>query len=133
MLANLSLVDCYNITNFKDPSKKRVMLKSAMENLKNIAFFAVHGYPEETQLLFEYTFNIKFKEDLVDSIKPKTVHKSSDYFDLLKPEIKDRIRHVNDLDIKLYDYALQLFLARVDYVRKLKSSGKMADGSIGKS
>ena len=61
------------------------------------------------------------------------MHKSSDYFDLLKPEIKDRIRHMNDLDIKLYDYALQLFLARVDYVRKLKSFGKMAGGSIGKS
>ena len=121
MLANLSLVDCYDVRNLNDSSRKQVMLQSAMDNLKNLAFFSIHGYPNETQLLFEHAFNIKFKVDLAEGIKPKTIHKSSDYFDFLKPEIKEHIRQVNDLDIKLYEFAKQLFYARVEYVKRLKS------------
>lgn len=120
MLANLSLVNCYDKENLNDTGRKQTMLESAKENLNSLAYFAVHGYPNESQLLFEHTFNIKFSVSLAEGIKPKRLHKSNVYLDTLKPAVKEQVRQANELDMELYEYAKQLFLARVEYVKRLK-------------
>lgn len=121
MLANLSLVNCYDHKNLNDPSRKQIMLNSAKENLAKLAFFGVKGHQNETQYLFEQTFGIKFKDD-ISKFKPKTIHSTVQYYDTLHPDVQYRIEQKNDLDIQLYDYAVQLFTKRLEYSHSIDHS-----------
>ena len=127
MLANLSLVNCYDPINYNDLSRKGIMLQSAKQNLNNMAFFGLKEYPNETQYLFEHTFNIKFRQPL-GILKPKTIHETQEYFDMLKPSVQQKIRDVIDLDLSLYDYAKQLFFARYKFARNWKSKVNAGTG-----
>jgi len=40
------------------------MIKSAKENIRQMAFFGLSEYQEETQYLFEKIFGLEFREDL---------------------------------------------------------------------
>ncbi|XP_067948356.1 heparan-sulfate 6-O-sulfotransferase 3-like isoform X2 [Watersipora subatra] len=126
MLANLSLVDCYD--NFASHSwNKDLILESAKNNLRNLAFFALKEFSNESQYLFEHTFNLRFKQPL-SVLRPKTIHETRDYFDMLKPTVQQQIRDNNDLDIQLYDYAKQLFFARYNFTKSWNSKLKFNDG-----
>ncbi|CAB3400572.1 unnamed protein product [Caenorhabditis bovis] len=59
MLANLTLVNCYE--HLKSPSyeQDRIMLTSAKENLRNMAFFGLKERMDDSQFLFENTFGMK--------------------------------------------------------------------------
>ena len=58
MLSNLELVNCYNATSM---ARDRIMLESAKENLLRMAFFGVTELQKESQLVFQRTFNMRFK------------------------------------------------------------------------
>jgi hypothetical protein len=51
MLANLSKVNCYNGTGMSEELRQRMMLESAIENLKNMSFFGLTEYQRDTQHL----------------------------------------------------------------------------------
>lgn len=121
MLANLSLVDCYNKRSYSDAERNKILLQSAKDNLSNLSFFGLKEYPRETQTLFEHTFNIRFKNP-ISNLKPKTIHGTSDYFETLKESIQRQIEGTNALDIELYSYAKQLFFKRLEFAAQMKKA-----------
>ena len=83
------------------------MLQSAMDNLRDMAYFGIMEYQLESQRLFEATFNLKFKDNFVQYDSGY----ASDYN--LNESQKQIVLSRNELDIRLYEYAEQLFLSRV--------------------
>ncbi|XP_045201453.2 heparan-sulfate 6-O-sulfotransferase 1-A-like [Mercenaria mercenaria] len=103
MLADLTKSECYKKNKLIE--KDNLRLKSAQENLEQMAFFGLTRYQRETQKLFEKTFNMKFKRDferLDDDIDE--VHVSEDEFLNMMSYI--------ELDIQLYVHAKDLFMQR---------------------
>ncbi|RUS91074.1 hypothetical protein EGW08_001202 [Elysia chlorotica] len=112
MLANLSLSDCYRLDSNKTREQRdEIMLASAKANLaKYIHFFGLTEYIKETEALFEKTFeNLKFKR----SIQIKDAQTGSGYV-MLSDYVWNRILDMNQLDVRLYQYAKDLFLQRLE-------------------
>ncbi|XP_052062023.1 LOW QUALITY PROTEIN: heparan-sulfate 6-O-sulfotransferase 3-B-like, partial [Mytilus californianus] len=101
MLANLSSVNCYNTTGMSFEERQTKILKSALENLKNMAFFGLTEYQLETQLLFEMTFDIRFKHLFEQHTN---TYAENAIYNLTEAQIS-KIKQLNDLDIKLYEFA----------------------------
>lgn len=59
MLADLSLVHCYNSNAMSVNDRDRIMLSSAKTNLKNMAFFGVKERMNDSQEIFEDIFHLK--------------------------------------------------------------------------
>ena len=117
MLADLTLVGCYNTTAMSQEQRDRIMLESAKQNLLNMSFFGLTEFQNETKHLFERTFNLTFQED---SFKQKTNTSASLvlHHDLGVTEGElARVREINRLDIELYAYAQVLFKQRLHYLR----------------
>lgn len=114
MLANLSKVNCYNGTGMNEELRQRLMLESAIENLKNLSFFGLTEYQRDTQHLFEDTFHIKFSKAFEQYNKTHSRKAENRIIDDNIAKIKD----LNSLDIKLYDFAKRLFLERVKVMRE---------------
>ena len=112
MLANLSLVNCYNTSAMEQDKRDQIMLESAKENLLKMAYFGLTEFQVYTQRLFEYSFELEFNDDF--SQIPVTHSDRS----VINERQKEEILHQNKLDIALYQYAKDLFLQRV---RKMKS------------
>lgn len=113
MLADLTLIGCYNRSAFADPAERnRIMLQSAMDNLRSMAFFGLTERQVDSQHLFEHTFNIRFTEDFVqrNSTNADRVSVTDDQMHTI--ELR------NSLDVRLYRYALQLFDSRVRQLRQ---------------
>ena len=112
MLADLTLVGCYNRSAFADPAERdRIMLQSAKDNLRSMVFFGLAERQVDSQRLFEHTFRTHFTEDFVqqNSTHANRVNVSDDQIRL--------IESLNALDIRLYSYALQLFDERMQQLR----------------
>lgn len=60
LATDLSLVGCYNKTMMKPEDRGKIMLLSAKNNLKKMAFFGLTEHQEISQYLFEETFNLKY-------------------------------------------------------------------------
>jgi len=122
MLADLTLVGCYNRSAFTDPAERdRIMLRSAMDNLRSMVFFGLTERQVDSQHLFEHAFNIHFTEDFEqrNSTNAYRVDVSEDQMRMIESR--------NSLDIRLYRYALQLFDERVQRLRtteRHESSGQ---------
>ena len=84
-----------------------ILLRSAKENLANMAFFGLTEFQKETQYLFEKTFKLKFIDDFEQ--KNETTASRTD----LPLSDLSRIKQINHLDIQLYEYAKELFLQRL--------------------
>ncbi|KAG9511409.1 Heparan-sulfate 6-O-sulfotransferase 1-A [Fragariocoptes setiger] len=108
MLANLSLVGCYNSTGISEDLRDQIMLQSAKDNLRNLSFFGLCEYQVMSQFLFEKKFGLKFKRPFTQSNETRT----SQALGELSPEIIGVIKKLNHLDIQLYDYATKLFINR---------------------
>lgn len=114
MLADLRLVNCYqrwlnnSINTTEIERLENLMLESAKKNLKDMTFFGLLEEQTKLQKLFEFTFPFKFKEDFVQF----NVTRISDF--VLTSEEMERIRKSNKLDMKLYEYAKQLFDQRCE-------------------
>lgn len=104
MLADLTQSGCYKKS--KEIDKDTLRLKSAKENLEQMAFFGLTMYQKETQKLFEKTFNMKFKIDFR--------RLDDDTGDILVSEDEFlRMMKYIELDVQLYIHAKDLFLQNV--------------------
>ncbi|XP_012717121.2 heparan-sulfate 6-O-sulfotransferase 2 isoform X1 [Fundulus heteroclitus] len=112
MLADLSLVGCYNVSAMSEDERWAVLLDSAKHNLKGMAFFGLTEYQSKTQYLFERTFDLQF-------IAPFTQLNGTRASSVdVPPETQQRIRGLNRWDVELYDYARDLFLQRFQVARQ---------------
>lgn len=112
MLADLSLVGCYNLTVMSENQRWAMLLESAKRNLRNMAFFGLTEYQRKTQYLFEHTFRLSF-------IAPFTQLNGTRAASVeVEPETQRRIRELNQWDVELYEYARDLFLQRFQFARQ---------------
>ncbi|KAF7654119.1 hypothetical protein LDENG_00073780 [Lucifuga dentata] len=112
MLADLSLVGCYNVSAMSEEDRWAVLLESAKRNLCGMAFFGLTEYQRKTQYLFERTFNLEF-------ISPFTQLNGTRASSVDVPsETQHRIRQLNRWDVELYEYARDLFLQRFQVARQ---------------
>uniref|UniRef100_A0A452TME8 Heparan-sulfate 6-O-sulfotransferase n=1 Tax=Ursus maritimus TaxID=29073 RepID=A0A452TME8_URSMA len=108
MLADLSLVGCYNLSFIPEGKRAQLLLESAKKNLRGMAFFGLTEFQRKTQYLFERTFNLKF-------IRPFMQYNSTRAGGVeVDEDTIRRIEELNDLDMQLYDYAKDLFQQRVE-------------------
>ncbi|XP_016134427.1 heparan-sulfate 6-O-sulfotransferase 1-B-like [Sinocyclocheilus grahami] len=113
MLADLSLVGCYNLSTVPEKRRSQLLLESAKKNLRDMAFFGLTEFQRKTQYLFERTFHLKF-------IRPFMQYNSTRAAGIgLDNDTIQRIEELNDLDMKLYDYAKDLFQQRYQYKHML--------------
>uniref|UniRef100_A0ABM5FZG8 Heparan-sulfate 6-O-sulfotransferase n=1 Tax=Pogona vitticeps TaxID=103695 RepID=A0ABM5FZG8_9SAUR len=111
MLADLSLVGCYNLTFMNESERNTILLQSAKNNLKNMAFFGLTEFQRKTQYLFERTFNLEF-------ISPFTQYNITRASNVdISESVRKRIEELNFLDMQLYEYAKDLFLQRFQYAK----------------
>lgn len=118
MLANLSLVGCYNHSAMLPVQREAIMLRSAKANLRQMAFFGLVEYQRATQYMFERTFHMKFINNFEQF---SHTHATSAH---VTDAQRERVLQVNRLDIELYRYAKELFLKRLN---KMRSD----DGNLG--
>lgn len=107
MLADLTLIGCYNKSTFNITIRDELMLSSAKKNLENIAFFGIKERMTESQFLFERTFGIRFIDNLDKWNKSKSAHIVVNLNQL------NSIRLKNHLDFELYKFAQNLFNQRL--------------------
>lgn len=109
MLADLSLVGCYNLSSMSEGQRDRLLLDSAKRNLRRMAFFGLTEFQRKTQFLFERTFGLRF-------IAPFTQINSTRAASVaVEPAARGCIERLNALDMQLYEYARELFLQRVQH------------------
>ncbi|XP_039998244.1 heparan-sulfate 6-O-sulfotransferase 3-B-like [Xiphias gladius] len=112
MLADLSLVGCYNMSSMSELERGHVLLASAKANLRNMAFYGLTEFQRKTQYLFERTFGLRFIRAFtqINSTRAASVG--------ISEKVRWRIEGLNALDMELYDYAKELFLRRYQYNRQ---------------
>nr|XP_020441649.1 heparan-sulfate 6-O-sulfotransferase 3-like [Monopterus albus] len=112
MLADLSLVGCYNMSFMSELERGRLLLASAKANLRNMAFYGLTEFQRKTQYLFERTFGLHFIRAFtqINSTRAASVE--------LTEKVRWRIEVLNALDMELYEYAKELFLRRYQYSRQ---------------
>lgn len=110
LLLSDSSYDCENKTGEQ-------MLEEAKKNLKSMSFFGLTEYQNYTQQLFLKIFskNFKLAEQFVQSNKTfaESFVKTSKQNKTAHIPYLDRIKQLNNLDIKLYDFAKDLFFKRL--------------------
>lgn len=112
MLADLSLVGCYNVSTMNEDERWALLVESAKRNLRGMAFFGLTEYQRKTQYLFERTFNLEF-------IAPFTQLNGTRASGVDVPdETQRRILRLNRWDLELYEYARDLFLQRFQVARQ---------------
>ncbi|XP_061699544.1 heparan-sulfate 6-O-sulfotransferase 1-A isoform X2 [Syngnathoides biaculeatus] len=112
MLADLSLVGCYNMSTVPEKKRAQLLLESAKKNLRDMAFFGLTEYQRKTQFLFERSFRLRF-------IRPFMQYNSTRAAGVdLDNATVQRIEELNELDMELYDYARDLFQQRYQYTRQ---------------
>lgn len=112
MLSDLRQVNCYNTTGMSPSQRDKILLASAKTNLERLAFFGITTEQAKSQYLFENTFNLTFKVQF----EAQSQHSKSDISDL-NDETLNRIRHINSLDIELFEYAQKLMRERFEKVK----------------
>lgn len=112
MLANLSLIGCYNQSVVPNrAARDQAMLDSAKDNLRSIAFFGLTEHQAESRYLFEHTFHLRFTTDFVQY--SETHASKAD----VNAEQQRRLARLNRLDVELYAFAKELFFARLKFAR----------------
>uniref|UniRef100_A0A8C5AH43 Heparan-sulfate 6-O-sulfotransferase n=1 Tax=Gadus morhua TaxID=8049 RepID=A0A8C5AH43_GADMO len=112
MLADLSLVGCYNMSTVPEKKRAQLLLDSAKKNLRDMAFFGLTEYQRKTQFLFERTFRLRFIHPFMQYNSTRAAG-----VDLDNTTIQ-RIEELNELDMELYDYARDLFQQRYQFTRQ---------------
>ncbi|CAL8077955.1 unnamed protein product [Orchesella dallaii] len=104
MLADLSLIGCYNKSSMSTSERNRIMLASAKRNLESMAFVGLTEQQKISQYVFEETLKLRFKIPFTqneDTYSKATLDKAT-------AEELDAVRQANSLDLELYQYAEQL-------------------------
>lgn len=108
MLADLALINCYNKTSMPPHERDRILLASAKRNLNAMSYFGLTEYQKISQYIFEETFNLRFAIPFTQS--NNTV--SQQTYNNLSGEQKNKVEHLNALDLELYSYAKKLLFQR---------------------
>ncbi|KAL6455864.1 hypothetical protein MHYP_G00357150 [Metynnis hypsauchen] len=109
MLADLSLVGCYNLSSMSEGLRAELLLDSAKRNLRRMAFFGLTEFQRKTQFLFERTFGLRFIAPFTQINSTRAAGVAVD------PAVRLHIEGLNALDVQLYEYARELFLRRVQH------------------
>ncbi|GMT37645.1 hypothetical protein PFISCL1PPCAC_28942 [Pristionchus fissidentatus] len=112
MLADLTLVDCYDTTKMEREKRDSIMLESAKANLRSLSFYGLKERMDDSQWMFERLFGLRFTKRLAEWNKSK----SNDT--IVTPQIMERIRETNALDMELYAYAVELFDERMGRMKR---------------
>ena len=120
MLSDLSQVSCNFKSLMTDTKHKEKLLSIAKENLRNIVYFGLLEYPQESQFIFEKTFGLEFNEpfQLWDTGFAKV------YIEGVTEEMLQKVRERNHLDVALYDFAKKIFFERYNYFLDLYGKPK---------
>lgn len=109
MLADLSLVGCYNLSSMSEERRAELLLSSAKRNLRRMAFFGLTEFQRKTQFLFERTFGLHFIAAFTQINGTRAAGVT------VGTSTRRRIEELNALDVQLYEYARELFSRRVQY------------------
>ncbi|GFR71565.1 heparan-sulfate 6-O-sulfotransferase 3 [Elysia marginata] len=114
MLADLNLSDCYRLDSNKTKTERdEIMLASAKSNLAQFTAFGLTEYPEQTQALLEKSVTgMKFKSPLA---RDPDINYGTSYV-ILSDDVWNKMVDVNHLDVRLYQYAKDLFFQRLESV-----------------
>ncbi|CAG7787013.1 unnamed protein product [Allacma fusca] len=115
MLADLSLVGCYNKSYMPEEARNRVILASAKRNLEFMAFVGLTENQRISQYVFEETFRVRFRIPFTQN--EDTYSKAT--LEAAKPDEVEMVRKVNSLDLELYDFAAKLLHTRFEELKKL--------------
>ncbi|CAD5215861.1 unnamed protein product [Bursaphelenchus xylophilus] len=110
MLADLTLVHCYDQTKMSKEKRESIMLESAKNTLRSVAFFGIQNRMADSQELFEKTFRLRFMKNLANWTKSK-----SDDTVITTAQLQ-AIRDLNHLDVELFKFAEKLFEKRLERV-----------------
>lgn len=112
MLADLSVVGCYNST--LSPSERdRLMLASAKHNLQSMPFFMLTEYQKVGQYSFEETFGMRFAV----AFEQHNATLSAATMATLSKEQLDAVEQLNRLDLELYNFAKTVVFQRFTRLR----------------
>lgn len=127
MLADVEAVHCFDKTALSKDERERILLESAKENLRKFSFLGLTEYMAETCQLFEKTFSMTF------AVRPEPYNSLSEFRSgpLLvnlqdNAELYAAILRRNQLDMELYQFALDLFMERAGRVGILVDRGYVA-------
>lgn len=109
MLADLSLVGCYNLSSMSEDRRAELLLSSAKRNLRRMAFFGLTEFQRKTQFLFERTFGLHFIAAFTQINGTRAAGVT------VGMSTRRRIEELNALDMQLYEYARELFLHRIQF------------------
>ncbi|XP_012256097.2 heparan-sulfate 6-O-sulfotransferase 2 [Athalia rosae] len=112
MLADLSVVGCYNST-LNNSERDRLMLASAKHNLQSMPFFMLTEFQKVGQYSFEETFGMRFAV----AFEQHNVTLSSATMATLTKEQIESVEQLNRLDLELYRYAKEVVFERFTRLR----------------
>jgi hypothetical protein len=112
-VADLETVHCFNQKALPRGEREQRLLESAKQNLMRFSFFGITEYQAESAALFEKTFGLKFGQGLEQ--KPVGSLNSAPMLNSVwnTESAYSRIAAANHLDMQLYNFALELFAARL--------------------
>lgn len=104
----------FSLCEWNRPEHRDELLERAKKTLKSLRFFALNEYMRLSEALFERTFEQVFK---FDGPLPRTKTSIAESYlrDLNNRTILQRIETLNDLDMQLYLYAVDLFFQRLQF------------------
>jgi len=114
MLADLSLVNCYNTSHMTTEERDLILLESAKQNLRRTAFFGICENQTASQYLFETTFHMTFKRPFIQLNRTR----SSYTLDAIDSDDLELVRKLNYLDLELYNYAGELLNERFEKMKR---------------
>lgn len=114
MLADLALVGCYDNKQLSREERETILLASAKNNLRKMAYFGLADHQFKSQFMFEKTFKLHFARTFRQ--KNKTV--GARVMRRLSGDMLKEVKRANYLDVELYKYAEKLFNARYKAIRK---------------
>ena len=116
MLADVDKAECLNQTAMYSKERDSILLATAKWNLKEMMYFGVTDYINESVLLLEHRFDVKIASPLSQpQIKDLTIagllHKVWS-----NRTLYNEISSINYLDMQLYEYGLTLFEQRLKQI-----------------
>ena len=109
MLADLRPLGCYNSSALPATLRRRLLLRSAANNLRQMSFFGLTERLADSALLFERRFGVRFDVALRQFA---STHGQTEASRLSETD-RRRVHLANRLDTKLYEYARRLFERRM--------------------
>ncbi len=115
--SNLTVCDYLRVRKRNASLADGELLERAKKGLRSLTFFGLKEFQQESRALFRHTFNKKLaivnQKGLVNSKSTKMNKTESILTALHNSTMLAQIRNLNHLDMKLYDYAVDLFFQRL--------------------